>query len=214
VQIREACQEIAVLFLLIEYTYMDEIKQLKQAIASLETQRSLLDDESFVDAALAAMREKLATLQERSVAADERQQRKQVTVLFADVSNFTAMAEMMDPEEVSGVIDDLWSRLDKAILEQGGRIDKHIGDAVMALFGAPIAHEDDPERAIRAALELQSQIKKWKQEFRATTSDEAGTIAQKIEMRVGINTGLSGWQDRHNTRIHSDWRYGHPCKPG
>jgi predicted ATPase/class 3 adenylate cyclase len=168
---------------------MDEIKQLKQAIASLETQRALLNDESFVDAALAAMREKLAALQERSVAADERQQRKQVTVLFADVSNFTAMAEMMDPEEVSGVIDDLWSRLDKAILEQGGRIDKHIGDAVMALFGAPIAHEDDPERAIRAGLELQSQLKKWKQEFQATTSDEAGTIAQKIEMRVGINTG-------------------------
>ncbi len=168
---------------------MDEIKQLKHAIASLETQRSLLKDESFVDAALAAMREKLAALQARSMAADERQQRKQVTVLFADVSNFTAMAEMMDPEEVSGVINDLWSRLDKAILDQGGRIDKHIGDAVMALFGAPIAHEDDPERAIRAALELQTQIKKWKEEFQATVSEEARIVAQKIEIRVGINTG-------------------------
>jgi len=168
---------------------MDEIKQLKHAIASLETQRSILNDESFVDTALAAMREKLAALQARSMAADERQQRKQVTVLFADVSNFTAMAEMMDPEEVSGVIDDLWSRLDKAILDQGGRIDKHIGDAVMALFGAPIAREDDPEHAIRAALELQDQIKKWKEEFQATVSEEARIVAQKIEMRVGINTG-------------------------
>jgi predicted ATPase len=79
--------------------------------------------------------------------------------------------------------------LDKAILDQGGRIDKHIGDAVMALFGAPTAREDDPERAVRAALELQAQIRKWKDEFQATVSDQARSAAQKIEMRVGINTG-------------------------
>src|SRR6266498_3492503 len=135
------------------------------------------------------MREKLVTLQVRATDAADRQQRKQVTVLFADVSNFTSMAEMMDPEEVSGVIDGLWSRLDKAILDYGGRIDKHIGDAVMALFGAPTAQEDDPERAIRAALKLQSQLHTWKEEFQATVSEQARIAAQKIEMRVGINTG-------------------------
>ncbi|HJS19958.1 MAG TPA: adenylate/guanylate cyclase domain-containing protein [Anaerolineales bacterium] len=169
---------------------MDEIKSLQQAIAWLESQRNTLGNTDLLDTAVSAMREKLLALQQKSsLEQEDRQQRKQVTVLFADVSNFTAMAEMMDPEEVSGVIDDLWSRLDKAILDQGGRIDKHIGDAVMALFGAPIAREDDPERAIRAGLELQAQIHTWKAEFQSTVSAEARLAAQKIEMRVGINTG-------------------------
>ncbi len=168
---------------------MNEIKSLQQAIAWLETQRYILKDTQFMETALTAMREKLVALQAHSLDLVERQQRKQVTVLFADVSNFTTMAEMMDPEEVSGVIDDLWFRLDKAILDHGGRIDKHIGDAVMALFGAPTAQEDDPERAIRAALELQAQISAWKEEFQETLSEQARIAAQNIEMRVGINTG-------------------------
>src|SRR6266545_1661154 len=140
---------------------MNEVKLLQEAIAWVEGQSKDLQNADFIDSALAAMREKLVTLQVRATDAADRQQRKQVTVLFADVSNFTSMAEMMDPEEVSGVIDGLWSRLDKAILDYGGRIDKHIGDAVMALFGAPIAQEDDPERAVRAALELQARLNKW-----------------------------------------------------
>ncbi len=168
---------------------MNEVKLLQEAIAWLEGQSKDLQNADFIDSALAAMREKLVTLQVRATDAADRQQRKQVTVLFADVSNFTSMAEMMDPEEVSGVIDGLWSRLDKAILDYGGRIDKHIGDAVMALFGAPTAQEDDPERAIRAALKLQSQLHTWKEEFQATVSEQARIAAQKIEMRVGINTG-------------------------
>ena len=169
---------------------MDEIKLLQRAIDWLEGQRNTTSETESLEIALSSLREKIAALQEaRSPEGDDRQQRKQVTVLFADVSNFTAMAEMMDPEEVSGVIDDLWSRLDRTILNQGGRIDKHIGDAVMALFGAPVAHEDDPERAIRAGLELQRQIQKWKAEFQSTVSEDARLAAQKIEMRVGINTG-------------------------
>jgi len=168
---------------------MNEVKSLQEAIAWLESQSRDLQNTDFLDIALVALREKLVALQARAIDAADRQQRKQVTVLFADVSNFTSMAELMDPEEVSGVIDDLWSRLDKAILDHGGRIDKHIGDAVMALFGAPTAQEDDPERAVRAALKLQSQLHKWKNEFEATVSEQARIAAQKIEMRVGINTG-------------------------
>ena len=166
---------------------MDEIRSIERAISWLEAQRHTSQASESLDIALAVLRDKLFELQVRS--SDDRQQRKQVTVLFADVSNFTAMAELMDPEEVSGVIDDLWSRLDRAILDQGGRIDKHIGDAVMALFGAPVAREDDPERAIRAGLELQAQIQKWKREFQNMVSEQARLAAQKIEMRVGINTG-------------------------
>src|SRR5215213_5029212 len=100
---------------------MNEIKSLQHAITWLEAQRDSPTDTGYVEIALAALREKLLALQAQSRQMDDRQQRKQVTVLFADVSNFTSMAEMMDAEEVSGVIDDLWSRLDKAILDQGGR---------------------------------------------------------------------------------------------
>jgi len=71
------------------------------------------------------------------------QERKLVSILFADVSGFTAMSETMDHEVVNDVINSLWSRVDRAIQDQGGRIDKHIGDAVMALYGTPIAHQDD-----------------------------------------------------------------------
>ena len=113
---------------------MDEIRSIERAISWLEAQRNTSQASESLDIALAVLRDKLFELQVRS--SDDRQQRKQVTVLFADVSNFTAMAELMDPEEVSGVIDDLWSRLDRAILDQGGRIDKHIGDAVWLVVEA------------------------------------------------------------------------------
>jgi class 3 adenylate cyclase len=123
-----------------------EQKDLDRAIRALEAQRPVLGDET-VNIAQASMREKLTRL---NAGRQEPQERKLITVLFADVSGFTAMAESMDHEIVNSVINSLWSRVDKAIQDQGGRIDKHIGDAVMALFGTPIAHENDPERAIRA----------------------------------------------------------------
>ena len=132
---------------------------LQQAIDKLEGQRAILGDET-VELAQAAIREKIARL-DRGVAQGP-QERKLITILFADVSGFTAMAEAMDHEIVTDVINSLWSRADKAIQDHGGRIDKHIGDAVMALFGTPTAREDDPERAIRAALQMQAEIQKWK----------------------------------------------------
>ena len=166
---------------------MSELEQLEQAIAVLETQRGTLGD-AVVNAALGAMREKLAVLQANGHRTGGGQQRKQVTILFADVSGFTSMVEKIDHEEASGVMNTLWTRLDRTILDQGGFIDKHIGDAVMALFGAPTAQEDDPERAIRAALSILEEIKGWKSTF-----DESDPGLRKmaggIEMRIGINTG-------------------------
>src|SRR5918912_2884485 len=116
---------------------MSEIEQLEQGIAALEAQRAILGD-AVVNAALGPVREKLAALKAAQVPTE--QQRKLATILFADVSGFTAMSETMDAEEVLETMNALWARLDTAILEQGGTIDKHIGDAVMALFGAPLAH--------------------------------------------------------------------------
>ena len=86
------------------------------------------------------------------VAADA--DRRQVTVLFADVSGFTTLAERLDPEEVRAFQNALFETLGDAITRYDGFVEKFVGDAVMAVFGAPFAHEDDPERALDAALDM------------------------------------------------------------
>lgn len=107
------------------------------------------------------------------------EERKIVTVLFADVRGFTALSEKMDPEEVRDMIQSLFGRLSDAIRQFGGTVDKYIGDCVMALFGAPIAHENDPERAIRAALGMRQEFL----DFREKRGIDVG-------IRIGINTGM------------------------
>ena len=83
-----------------------------------------------------------------------REERKVVTVLFADLVGFTSRAERLDPEDVRAVLAPYWQRLRSELERFGGTVEKFIGDAVMALFGAPISREDDPERAVRAALAI------------------------------------------------------------
>src|ERR671924_192165 len=83
-----------------------------------------------------------------------REERKVVTVLFCDLVGFTSRAEQMDPEDVRALLAPYHSRLRRELERHGGTVEKFIGDAVMALFGAPVAHEDDPERAVRAALAI------------------------------------------------------------
>jgi class 3 adenylate cyclase/tetratricopeptide (TPR) repeat protein len=151
-----------------------EIAQLQAAIAALEAQRAILGD-AVVETMLAPAREKLAALQ---AAEQPAQQRKLATVLFADVSGFTALSETMDAEVVAGIMNDLWAEVDRAILDHGGRIDKHIGDAVMALWGAEAAREDDPEMAVRAALDMQAAVGRF-----------CATHDVPLSMRVGLNTG-------------------------
>ena len=163
-----------------------EHETLQQAMEALEAQRTVLGDQT-VDVALAAIQEKLAHLN-KGIGIRASQERKLITVLFADVSGFTAMAETLDHEIVSSVINSLWSRVDQAIQDHGGRIDKHIGDAVMALFGTPAAREDDPERAIRAALQIQTEVQEWKWEFGDSVFPQR-SLNQTIQLRLGINTG-------------------------
>ncbi len=167
---------------------MRERERLEQTIAHLEAQRATLGD-VVVDASIAALREKLATLEAPPAAqasplraggirGGAKQQRKQVTVLLADVSSSTAIAETMDPEDVTEMMNALWERLDRVITEHGGTIDKHMGDAVLALWGAETAREDDPERAVRAALGIQAELGTFR-------VDQGIDLA----MRIGINTG-------------------------
>jgi class 3 adenylate cyclase/tetratricopeptide (TPR) repeat protein len=155
---------------------LNEIQQLEQAIAALEGQRGLLGD-AVVDAALAPMRAKLAALQAQAAPPAE-QKRKQVTVLFADVSGFTAMSEALDAEVVTEIMNALWGQLDADITGQGGMIDKHIGDCVMALWGVEAAREDDAERAINAALAMQNTLIRFREARGA-----------QLAMRIGLNTG-------------------------
>src|SRR5688572_11242190 len=166
-------------------SHSTEFEELHRAIEVLEAQRSILGNE-ITDIAQTSIREKLARLNRGIRGFDEPQERKLITVLFADVSGFTAMAESMDHEIVNTVINSLWSRVDKAIQDYGGRIDKHIGDAVMALFGTPTVREDDPERAIRAALQIQNEVQTWKKEFGNSLYRQQ---SQNIQLRIGINTG-------------------------
>jgi predicted ATPase/class 3 adenylate cyclase len=164
---------------------MNEVEQLEQAISALEAQRTVLGD-AVVNAALAPMREKLAALQTHIAPAG--QQRKQVTVLFADIIGFTAMSERLDAEDVSTIINSLWARLDRIILSHGGTIDKHIGDEVMALWGSQHAREDDPEQGVRAALALQAELHTLSNEAPGATL-AAGGPSPTPRMRIGINTG-------------------------
>lgn len=101
-----------------------------------------------------------------------------VTVLFADLVGFTSLSERLDPERVKNLVDRCFDRLATDVTDFGGQVDKIVGDALVALFGATTAHEDDPERAVRAALRMQ-----------ATLCEEAQSIGQELQIRVGINTG-------------------------
>ena len=110
------------------------------------------------------------------------EERRQVTVLFADLSGYTAVAESMDPEAVKSIVERCLRRLGEEVTHHGGTVDKYIGDNVMALFGAPVAHEDDAERAVRAALGMQAAMEEINAEARASYD-------VSFALRVGLNTG-------------------------
>lgn len=102
----------------------------------------------------------------------QRRERKVVTVVFCDLVGFTSQAEAMDPEDVEALLTPYHDRVRAELERRGGTVEKFIGDAVMALFGAPTSHEDDPERAVRAALAIR--------DF---------AVEEGLELRVGITTG-------------------------
>src|SRR4051812_44389548 len=94
----------------------------------------------------------------RSARPPPAQERRVVTVLFTDVSGFTALSERLDPETIQHLMSRWFGTVRPAVERHGGRVEKYLGDAVMALFGVPAAHEDDALRATRAALELQTSL--------------------------------------------------------
>jgi class 3 adenylate cyclase len=112
---------------------------------------------------------------------DRREERKRVSVLFCDLVGFTSRAERLDVEDVRGLLNPYYTRLRAELEGFGGTVEKFIGDAVMALFGAPVAHEDDPERAVRAALAIREAI--------AELNEQDPSLG--LQVRIGVTTGLA-----------------------
>lgn len=113
---------------------------------------------------------------------DTEANRRTVTVLFADLSGFTTMSERLDPEVMQTLQNELFEELTAAVQNFGGFVDKFIGDALLALFGAPAAHEDDPERALRAALDMIKRTAHLGERLKAYAGSP-------LVLHIGINTG-------------------------
>ncbi|HEY6635378.1 MAG TPA: adenylate/guanylate cyclase domain-containing protein, partial [Acidimicrobiia bacterium] len=110
-------------------------------------------------------------------------EKRQSTVVFSDLSGFTAMSENLDPEDVQTVMGEIFARATEIVERYAGRVDKLLGDSVMSVFGDPVAHEDDAERAIRAALEIHASV----DELSPGYEESIGTT---LMMHSGINTGV------------------------
>ena len=158
---------------------VNERQRIESAIQILESQRDLLGN-AAVEAALGALRMQLAGLgqapeQELQLTGE----RKLVTVMFADISGFTALSEKHDPEEIRALMNACFDHLVPVAQEYAGTVDKFIGDEIMVLFGAPKAHEQHARLACFAALDMFDALQGFNRKN-----------GIKLEMHIGINTGL------------------------
>ena len=112
------------------------------------------------------------------------EERRVVTIMFADITGSTPLADRLDPEDMRAILTGYFNLMTEQIRRHGGTVEKYIGDAVMAVFGAPVAHEDDPDRAIRAALDMQAALNDFNRQRQARDPEAA-----RLQMRIGINTG-------------------------
>lgn len=127
-------------------------------------------------AAPSALQEKI-----RAVSTEIEGERKPVTILFTDIVGSTALAEKLDPEEWKEIVAGAHQRVSQAVYRYEGTIAQLLGDGVLAFFGAPITHEDDPIRAVRAALDIQNAIAEYEHELQG--------YINSFQMRIGLNTG-------------------------
>jgi class 3 adenylate cyclase len=123
-----------------------------------------------------------ATAKRGDAAADGRDERRVVTVLFADLAGSTALAERIDPEELRVLQGELFTLVNAEVERFGGLSEKFVGDAVLAVFGVPLAHDDDAERAVRAALAVRDR-------FPRLARDVLRRHGVEIGLRIGVNTG-------------------------
>lgn len=127
--------------------------------------------------------ELLATLESARAGGGMQGERRVVTMLFCDVKCSTAAAEQLDPEEWADIMNGAFEHLISPVYAYEGTLARLMGDAILAFFGAPIAHEDDPERAVLAGLEILSSIEPYKRKIKSEWGFD-------FDVRVGVNTGL------------------------
>src|SRR6478736_53789 len=154
----------------------EEIASVEKAITALETQRSLLGD-AVVETALAPLRARRTELE-----TPRSEQRRLVTVVFADLVDFTVLSRQLDAEDTREVVGAYFARWQRAIEEQGGVVEKFIGDAVMAVYGLSRSFEDDAHRAVRSSLAML-------RELETLNADMERRYGVTLHMRVGIDTG-------------------------
>src|SRR4030067_3224420 len=165
----------------------EKITQVREAITELNAKRSTLGNK-VCESALAPLRVRLDELlrlrQTESLSSRAPvEQRKQVSVLCADLAGFTALSAQLDPEVLREIQQAYFQAVTLPVQKCGGVVEKYIGDDVLAVFGLPAAHENDPERAVRAALDMQSSL--------AELNDrQAGETGFPLQMRVGLCTGM------------------------
>jgi class 3 adenylate cyclase/tetratricopeptide (TPR) repeat protein len=159
----------------------DERQKLEEAIVLQETLRGKVDDD-IIDATITTLREKLVNLE---ITHDFPElQRKQVTIFFADIAGSTHIVQHLDPEDIQEIIVNTLQEMKEPIVEHGGRVIRVMGDGFLAIFGIPHAHEDDPERAIRAGLSILEIAQRVGPELMHRWN------IPDFSIRIGINTGL------------------------
>ncbi len=175
---------------------MTEQQQLEQAIALQERLRGVVPD-AVIDATIAVLQEKLAVLAH----SEPDEQRKLVTVLFADLTSWTALSERLDAEDVREIQRMYFAAVTPPILQRGGRVEKYVGDAVLAVFGVPQAQETDPENALRAALAMQQAMAALNAQLAGSSdssrqdrpSSQSGELLifdlLPLSLRIGVHTG-------------------------
>ena len=151
--------------------------QIEQAIAAQESLRGTVDD-NIIEASIATLKEKLAALD-----SPLEQQRKLATILFMDVVDHTTLTRDLDPEDQMALVDPLIARLAEKVTQFGGHVARYQGDGFKAVFGLPIAQENDPQQAIRAGLAIQAEA----QHIAVELESEHGL--SNFQVRVGISTG-------------------------
>ena len=156
---------------------MNEREKLEQAIATLAAQRAAMGD-AVADAALSGLRQKLAELERAGTAGHAGLSDERKPFMFADLAGFTALSEELDPGH-RNLLNTCFNCLVPVIEKYGGTVDKFIGDEIMALFGAPTAHENDAERALHAALEMMDALAAFNVRH-----------ATNLALHIGLNTGL------------------------
>jgi class 3 adenylate cyclase/tetratricopeptide (TPR) repeat protein len=187
----------------------DDIGQLEAAIAAQEGLRATLGD-AIVDVTVAALRLQLAALQSEPTGGTPasllagsperfatpelafrmresgraRGELRQVTVVFADLSGHVALGEILDPEELATLSNDVLRVLAEAVYAYEGTVDAYLGDSALGLFGAPIAHEDDPVRALHAALMMREHLEGVNRTWMAR-------LGEPLTLHVGANTGIA-----------------------